>query len=90
LGVGARQVEAPGLVLFDRRYFGQKRVKFSVVAENDPALGSNFGEPFVIRSSLRKFELVFGIVVMFDGKGRPGRPDSFRKALSKVSVKIER
>ena len=65
-------------------------MEFSVVAENNPALGSDFSEPFVICSRLRKLELVFGVVVIFDGKGRPGRPDSFRKALSKVSIKIER
>jgi hypothetical protein len=65
-------------------------MKFSVVAKNDPALRPDFGEPFVVSCFLRKFELISWIVVIFNGKGRAGRPDSFRKALSKVSIKIER
>lgn len=77
-------------MLFDRRYFRQKRVELSVVAENDPALDPNFGEPLVVRSRLSKLELVLGIIVIFNSKGRACRPDSFGKALSKVSVKIER
>jgi hypothetical protein len=76
--------------LLDRRYFWQKRVKFAIVTEYDPAFYRDFGQPFVVGRLLAKFELAFGIVMVLNVKRGPRRPDDFRKARAKVTVKIER
>jgi hypothetical protein len=65
-------------------------MKLSVVAENNPAFCADCRKPFVVGRVLRELEFVSRIVVIFDGKGRPCRPDSFWKALPEVSIKIER
>jgi hypothetical protein len=89
LPIRAGQVEAASLVLFDRRDLRQTHMKFAVMAEYHPAFVRNLCNPFVVSRVVREFELVFWIVLKFDRKWRSRRPDSFGKALSKISIKIE-
>jgi hypothetical protein len=85
-----REIETSGTVLLDGRTFGQDRVKLSVVAKHDPTLCCNLGQPFVIRRFLSEFELAARVVVILDRKWRARCPDSFRKALPKVPIKVVR
>jgi hypothetical protein len=59
-----------------------------IMAEHIPALWADYVHPRIIPHVLGK--LVGLTVMIFDGKGRFCFPESFRKALSKVPIKVER
>jgi hypothetical protein len=65
-------------------------MKFPVVTKDDRTFGGNLRQPYVIRRFLSELEFIAGIVVVFDSKGRTRCPEGFRKALPKISIKVER
>jgi hypothetical protein len=76
-------------VLLDGGDFWQERVKFPVVAEDNPAFSRDFRKPCVVGCRLRKPELALGVVVKLDGKRRLRCPDRLGEAFAEIPIKIE-
>jgi hypothetical protein len=62
-------------------------MKFAVVTEDEPAFGTDGGQPFVVRHILRK--IARPAVMMFDRERRLHLEQSFWKAIAKAAIKVK-
>src|SRR5256885_1459217 len=64
-------------------------MKFLIMTKYDPPLSPHFRQPFIVWGRLFETELVFWVVMKFDGKRRRRFPKCLWKALAEASIKIE-
>jgi len=72
--VRAPQIKTAYLVLLDCSALRQPLVEFPIVAEYDPPLSTNLCQQFVIRSRLREFEFIPGIMMELNSERWVCRP----------------
>lgn len=81
----APKIETAHAVLFDGRAFRRDVVKFSVVAENNPAALPDLAKPLIVGRIL----IEAAMLMPFNGKRRIGLQDGERKARPEAPIKIE-
>lgn len=75
-------------MFFDRLNGRRLAVPFLVVAEDNPSLGPDDFEPFVVWHFLR--EIVGLTMMVFDIERRPHFKQSLRKTVTETTVKVKR
>jgi hypothetical protein len=85
--LGSPQIEAANPVLLDGRDGGTIEMKLAVVTKDEPALGTDDSQPFVVRNVLRK--ITSSAVMMFDYERRLHLEQGFWKAIAKAAIKVK-
>lgn len=62
-------------------------MKFAIVTEDEPALGADDGQPFVVSHILRK--ITRPAVMMFDRERCLHLQQGFWKAIAKATIKVK-
>jgi hypothetical protein len=62
-------------------------MKFAIVTEDEPTLGTHDSQPFVVSNVLRK--ITRPAVMMFDRERRLHLEQGFWKAIAKAAIKVK-